>query len=189
MCQWNVTGGNITFKVDHCELSVHDKVSNRTKIYRVNPPYSDQVNEDQQAEAYPAKVKRRLVDSNILHRRLGYRSIPILLHASENNLWLDTKINFVKDEFCDDCKITTIQHSNKGNVPTEDALIIKKAEEAVTMDIVPNTLSKGLTPSTNSDYYLLVCDVYSKFTMLIGITNTSSKEVINAVLSWRVVEW
>ena len=135
---------------------MYDRVTNISKIYKVNPPYSETDEDDGILQAHTVRVKRKLVDSTTLHRRLGHRSIPILLHASENNLWLDTKLNFTKDDFCDDCKITTIQKSNKGNVSTKNALMVKAAGEAVTMDIVPNTISEGLTKSTHSDYYLLV---------------------------------
>ena len=92
----------------------------------MRPPYADTQSNLDTPNAVPAKKKRitskkrdektqeetkneefTYVDSGLLHRRLGHRSIPVLMNASKNQLWKDTRMTLLRDGFCDNCKIVT----------------------------------------------------------------------------------
>ena len=86
--QWNVTGGDVSFEMDHCTLTVCDATSGECEQYSVKPPYASTQQELQTPqvfghEASPADViPQKYIESSLLHRRMGHRSIPVLLHAS-----------------------------------------------------------------------------------------------------------
>ena len=65
-----------------------------------------------------------------------------------------------------------------------DALKVTKSGQAATMDIVPNFTKVGLTISTHFPVLLLICDVYSRFTVLAGMTDKSSSTFIDILLFW-----
>ena len=106
------------------------------------------------------------------------------MNASKNQLWEDTRMTFLRDGFCDDCKIVTAQKKKRGSTPTSKAMNVTRAGQAATMDIVPNIVGHGLTVATHSKYFLLICDVYSKFTTLIGMDDASSKTVLQAIATY-----
>ena len=108
------------------------------------------------------------------------------MKASEYSLWSDTKISFGKDALCDDCKITLIHKTKRGSTDTCQAMNVHGPCEAVTMDIVPNLETEGLTPATHSKYYLLMCDVFSKVTVLLGMNDKSSAALIKTLNTWAV---
>ena len=129
-------------------------------------------------------IPQKYVESSLLHRRMGHRSIPTLLLASENKLWIDTRISFGSDRMCEDCKISTAKRANRGSTPTAEAMNVTRPGQAVTMDIVPNFNKHGLTIATHSPNFLLVCDVFSKFTVLLGMTDKSASTIIDTLLIW-----
>jgi hypothetical protein len=63
---------------------------------------------------------------------------------------------------------------------------VTKAGQAVTMDIIPNVEPIGLTKASHFKFYLLICDVYSRFAVMIGMKDKSSKSVIDAVSTYLV---
>ena len=80
-------------------MSVYDPTTDKTVKYNVVPPYSDDDLYTPSANPTSAEIKRSYIDSSLLHRRMGHRSVPVLLHASQNNLWLDTKMALANDDF------------------------------------------------------------------------------------------
>jgi hypothetical protein len=71
-------------------MTVCDKESGTQAEYAIHPPYSHVEEElfspqsNAVHEARPTKLRR--VESSLLHRRLGHRSIAVLLNASEHSL-------------------------------------------------------------------------------------------------------
>ena len=61
-------------------------------------------------------------------------------------------MTFLRDGFCDDCKIVTAQKKKKGSTPTSKAMNVTRAGQAATMNIVPNVVRHGLTVATHSKY-------------------------------------
>ena len=61
---------------------------------------------------------------------------------------------------------------------------VTRPGQVVTMDVVPNSVAVELTKAKHSSNYLLVCDVFSKFTTLLPLEDSSSDSVAKAVNSW-----
>ena len=93
--QWNITGGDVTFDINHCVLTVCNHTTEECFEFIVTPPYASTQEDlhDMQAnyhDAFPTvarkpKSKRR-VESSLLHKRMGHRSLPVLMNASEHDL-------------------------------------------------------------------------------------------------------
>ena len=89
---WNSTGGDIVFKIDHFVLTVCDYKSNDSYDFTVRAPYAAIKEEFYTPDAgnftaCPSNTKGvRYVDANPMHARLGHRSIPALINASEKNV-------------------------------------------------------------------------------------------------------
>ena len=189
--QWNVTGGNVLFELDHCILTVCNQDTDECFDFAVRPPYMSSYQQLHEPQAYSIQAaspvnekKKKRIDSSLLHRRLGHRSLPVLLHASDNELWDDVKVKFQRDSFCDDCKISTSRKTKRGDTSTQEALKVTKAGQAATMDIVPSLDARGLTKASHHKHHLLICDVYSRFTVILGLKDKSAYEVINAISAW-----
>ena len=138
-------------------------------------------------EEKPKKDKRTKVASTLLHHRMGHRSIPVLLNASKHEVWQDTRIGFEHDSFCEGCKISTSRKSARGSMPTATAMKITGPGQAVTMDIIVNKKSKQEQANLISGhfpYYLLICDVYSRYSMLLGMKDKEAASVVAALNSW-----
>ena len=101
------------FDINHCVMTVCNHDTNKCFEFIITPPYAPTQEELHSLEinmhdAYPAtasktKSKRR-VNSSLLHRRMGHRSLPVLMNASKNDLLEDTKIIFLKEIFVKDAK-------------------------------------------------------------------------------------
>ena len=56
--QWNLSGGNISFNIDHCIIKVRNNETGETFDYAVRPPYADTQSKLHTPNAVPAKKKR-----------------------------------------------------------------------------------------------------------------------------------
>ena len=65
-----------------------------------------------------------------------------------------------------------------------DALKVTKPGQAMTIDIVSNLESVGLTKSSHFENYLIICNVYSCFTVIHGLENKESESILKALLTW-----
>ena len=183
--QWNATGGNVHFEMEHCILTVCDAITGECMDYAVKPPYfAEDLHTPEAHQSGQAALVLQGVELSLLHRRLGHRSLPALVNASDHELWNDAKVTFGNDRTCDDCKITTSRKKNRGDTPTENALQVTAPGQAATMDIVPNLETHGLTPGTHCKYYLLICDVFSRFTVLLGMKDKRSHTLLRTLLIW-----
>ena len=41
--QWKMTGGDVSFELDHCVMSVHDPLTDKTTKYNVTPTYREEI--------------------------------------------------------------------------------------------------------------------------------------------------
>ena len=55
------------------------------------------------------------------------------------------------------------------------------------MDIVPNLNAKGISTQGSTKYFLLLCDVYSKFAALFGMKDKTPQSVLKAITSWQAI--
>lgn len=183
--QWNITGGDIYFSLDHCTLTICNKASGECVWYAVRPPYDSTEDDLHSSETNASHTtKPKYVDLLLLQKRMGRISLPELLNASKNAVWNDTKMEWGNDRTCDEFKITTSRKVRRGATTTVDALKVTRTGKKVTMDIIINFETKGLSSKTHSKYNLLVCDVYSRFTVFLGMNDKSSITIVDTLLAW-----
>ena len=93
-------------------------------------------------------------------------------------------MGFEHDSFCEGCKISTSRKANKGKTSTGEAMQVTGPGQAVTMDVIPNNSHPDYISVSHFQYYLLICDVYSKYCMLLGMVKSKTINVIEAIDSW-----
>jgi hypothetical protein len=104
--------------------------------------------------------------------------------GSRNEVWADTTMRWEHDDFCDSCQVVTARLSNRGKSPLDVGHEEMAPGKYVMCDVVPNMNKRGLTASSHYKCYLLVTDVKSRFTVPIGITSPSSRNIADALLVW-----
>ena len=125
------------------------------------------------------------IPSNLLHRRLGHRSISALGAASEADIWQDSALKLESEDFCWDCKIAFSRKANRGKSSLDSDPNLK-AGEYLMLDIQTNPGRMGLTRSTTYGYFLQITDAVSRFTVLLGLNSVSSADVFEALLHFVV---
>ena len=125
------------------------------------------VQEEAQAGIQSAAIvaKKRPISSDLLHCRLGHRTVDAMMTGSRNEVWANTTMRWEHDDFCDSCQVVTARLSNRGKSPLDVGLEDMKPGESIMVDVVTNMNKRGLTTSSHHPYYLIVTDVKSRFTM------------------------
>ena len=77
--------------------------------------------------------------------------------------------------------------TKRGSTPTKLALKVTEPGQAATMNIVPNMTGKGLGPGTAAKYFLLLCDVFSKFAALFPMKDKTPSSVFTAITTWQTI--
>jgi hypothetical protein len=122
---------------------------------------------------------RRHVDLELLHARLGHQSIKSLLAASHDSIWEDTQIRFAPDSFCISCKIATRRTAARGSRPVSHP---EYPGQILFMDLIHNPSQTSITASTYFPYYLLIVCAYSRYGVLLGCYDSTSKSI------WTCIE-
>ena len=107
--QWTNSGGSLSLHGTTCKISYQDVKNPATqfsmKQFSMNlyAPFSpnDTAHHLVRPTAAFAKVD---IPSDLLHRRLGHRSIQALGLASKSNLWADASLIPSEDTFCWGCE-------------------------------------------------------------------------------------
>jgi transposase InsO family protein len=128
--------------------------------------------------------KKRGVSSDLLHRRLGHRTVNAIMSGSRNEVWADTTMQWEHDDFCNSCQGVTARLSSRGKSPLDVGHEEMAPGEYIMCDVVPNMSKRDLTASSHYKCYLLVTDVKSRFTVPIGIISPSSRNIADALLVW-----
>ena len=108
--QWDITGGDLSFEMDHYTLTVCNATTGQSEQYAVKSPYDSTQPELQTPQvsghkaSFSNAIPQNYVESLLPHRRMGHRSIPTLFLSSKNKLWIDTRSSFENDRMCEDCK-------------------------------------------------------------------------------------
>ena len=113
--QWTQCGGSLAFNGDICSLEYSDPSQGTSFKMQLDAPFSPQA--DARLIVPTATEAKVTVSSDLLHRRLGHRSIAVLELAHKSNFWQDISMKKDPDSFCWDCEIA---FSRKR---TEDTLI------------------------------------------------------------------
>ncbi len=90
---------------------------------------------------------------------------------------------------CVTCQITTIHSAARNKHPHTPA---SHPGETVFLDILPCKSSPGLTPRTNHSYCLILVDSFSRFSVIYGLSNKSTENVVDTTVKngadYRVVD-
>ena len=165
---------------DAYHVQAHSSNASKIKEEKSVKKEIDQ-SEIQTEEAKDSKVQKKTIPSNLLHQRMGHRSPPVLLNASHNEVWKDTRMGFERDAFCEGCKISTSRKSNRDKTTSAEALQVTRPGQAVTMDIIPNKHDHCTISYHWHKYYLLVCDMYSKYSMFLKMKNDKAASAVEAL--------
>ena len=112
--QWTNSGGSLSFHGTTCKIAYQDAKNPATQFsMNLYAPFSpnDTAHHLVRPTAAFAKVD---IPSDLLHRRLGHRSIQALGLASKSNLWADASLIPSEDTFCWGCEITFSKKANRG---------------------------------------------------------------------------
>ena len=140
--QWTKSGGAINFNGETCRMSYKDTSNPNIKFsMNLNAPFSpkDSANCLVSPTANTAKVQ---IPSNLLHKRLGHRSIQALGVASDNNFWEDAKLTPDYDPFCWGCKLTFSRKNPRGKSELQDPKLTPGS--CLMLDLQQNTIKYGL---------------------------------------------
>ena len=129
-------------------------------------------------------AKPRPTSLDLIHRRLGHRATKSILLAQESNLYSDTQIVPDHDPFCGVCKISTIRATNRGPLKENENI---KPGEALYIDVQPNICRKSLTKKTLYNNYINIVDAESRKFRCVGVEETKTEDVINALNQWAVL--
>jgi len=130
-----------------------------------------------------ASETRRRVDLELLHARLGHQSIKSLLAASHDSIWEDTQIRFAPDSFCISCKIATRRTVARGHRAVSHP---EYPGQILFMDLIHNPSQTSITASTYYQYYLLIVCAYSRYGVLVGCHDSTSKTIITCITNFSV---
>jgi hypothetical protein len=120
--------GAIHFNSDYTTIKAVDSDTNEQHSFDVTKPFPAPFSPpSSQDTAYNtatpstslAITKKRAVPSDLLHRRLGHRTVNSIIVGSRNDVWRDTTIRRESDSFCDSCQIVTARKSNRGKSPLD----------------------------------------------------------------------
>ena len=87
---------------------------------------------------------RKKIALELLHQRLGHRSIRSLIAGDTANVWEDVELRIYQDPFCTSCKISFMNKKARSKIPLKP----KAPFKWVFIDIIPSTGPKSLTNHT-----------------------------------------
>ena len=124
---------------------------------------------NEQAEKW---AKRPRISLELMHRRLGHRATKSILLGEESKLHSDSKVVPDPDDFCENCKISTIRAANRGKEREETQ---SKPGQVLFLDAQRNIGKRSLTSSTNYPACLMICDEHSRCFRLGNMKGESTK--------------
>ena len=115
--QWTSSSGTISFNPDNCVLSIIDQDNPdyiRLQV-TLKAPFTLTPSEDphlgssatvtDESTTTTKKKSKSPVPANLLHKRLGHRSLPALTSASEADVWEDSNLPLIMMNIAGDAKL------------------------------------------------------------------------------------
>ena len=174
----------VHFENQHIELGIQDgpkiKIplsSLQTNAMIVNTrrnKYSDESIPTPTTDQTKDMVK---INMNKIHERF-HRSEGAIATIRAHNLWNDVEITDGIDHICTSCKTMTIPAASRGK--SRSSIITSPLEE-IQVDTVPNPEPIGLNSESKYNYFLILCDRFSRVFRLIGIRDKSSEACIDGI--------
>ena len=117
------------------------------------------------------------INSDIIHNRF-HRSYGTIATIKAHDLWEDTYITEGTDSICISCKTMSIPaHSRTKSRQS----IVNKPLEEIQVDTVPNPEPVGISNESKVNYFLILCDRYSRIFRAIGLKDKSSEACIDGI--------
>jgi hypothetical protein len=116
--------------------------------------------------------KKHSVHLQLMHHRLGHRSIESLLLGNSDNIWNDITVQKDQETVCETCQITLARRAARNRIHPGTMVMV---------DIISNTFDFGLTIKSHFRYFILFVDVFSSFPVLLGINDQSATTVIRTL--------
>ncbi len=121
--------------------------------------------------------QKKRIDLELAHARF-VRPSRALLAASSAEVWNDFTIRMSPDSECISCRISIIKATVRIK---HQSTPVTKPGQVIHVDILPPVSAESLTPKSCLPALLILVDVFSRFTRIIGMTNKSSQSVIAAL--------
>ena len=121
--------------------------------------------------------KKVKISTDILPNRL-HRPDGVLATIRAHNLWRDVDIIQGTDKLCTSCKIMSIPAASQGQTCTSK---VSQPLEEIQVDTVPNPEPMGLSADTRFNYFLILCDQYSRVFRICGMRDKSSDACIDGI--------
>ena len=183
--QWTQSGGHLIFNGDLCQLAYTDEHNPKFNFnLSLHAPFSP-TNDARHLVRPTAATAKANIPSNLLHRRLGHRSVSALGLASNSKLWADTSITFDDDTFCWGCEITFSKKAKRGKTDLLAKMDLKPGS-CLMLDIQKSPSKFSITRSSNYPYYLQITDALTRFTVLLGLTEVSSYAIFDRLLQYSI---
>ena len=128
---------------------------------------------------------RKKIALELLHQRLGNRSIRSLFAGDTANFWEDVELRIDADPFCTSCKISFMNNKARYKIPLKPKAPFKWGF----IDIISSTAPKSLTSDTTLSKYLLIVDAYSKIPKIYGMEKITFAEVMDKLDMFQYRFW
>gem|GEM_PF-2876143 len=122
-------------------------------------------------------TKKTKVDTGLLHARL-HRPDGVLATIRAHDLWRDVEVTQGIDPLCTSCKIMTIPAHARGK-PREST--VSTTLDEIQVDTVPNPEPMGLSADSRFNYFLILCDRYSRLFRICGIKDKTTDACIDGI--------
>jgi len=132
---------------------------------------------DKSNKAHGRFNKKVKLTTNVLHDRF-HRSDGALATIKAHDLWEDVHIIPGNDSICTSCKIMTIPAASRGKIRNSQPT---SPLEEIQIDTVPNPEPLGLSSESRYNYFLILCDRFSRTFRLIGIQDKSTDACIDGI--------
>jgi len=169
-------------------MSSHDNTTSRHEHFQWRPYCTKGTSPKGGPQVIPERPFNWRGESNIkytnfslLHNRLGHRAISTILATDEHRFWHDTRVHIEPETDCNTCKIATICKTDGNKLPHTPA---GHPGESMFMDILPCKSQPGLMPKTSHAYCLILVDAYAQFSAIYGLSNKSTKSVVDTILEY-----
>ena len=188
-CLWSVpafaqSGHEIVFGTSTIRIVMNKDTSEELTIYLNHPYYRQRsgarifANMVHVSPNPPASRKRKRIDLELVHRRLGHPSTKTLLAAEEADCYGDVTIGFAPTGPCIDCQIGAIRTANRGSAPVGAA---QEPGSVWFLDVIDNPSKIGLTKASYFPHYLTMLDSASRYQVFVGMSDVTSRTVILCV--------
>ena len=121
--------------------------------------------------------KKTKLSTNVIHDRF-HRSHGAMATIQAHDLWQDVTVTHGVDSICTSCKVMTIPATSRGKSRTTQA---RYPLDEIQVDTVPNPEPLGLSIDSRYNYFLILCDRFSRIFRLIGIQDKTSEACIDGI--------